>query len=144
MLAEHRRRQPCFARRAIDQDRMTDPMQGTRNLMIVVDDHSAGARVRMLKQLRQSVDGRAGDTDPGERIVPECRGLRRQRALNMVQRFLAVLDPIRIGPEFGIIGDRLQPGDTTEFPPQIVVRNPDHDRAIGRLECLIGTKRLVA
>ena len=58
--------------------------------------------------------------------------------------FLPELYPIRIGPEPGIIGDRLQPGDTAELPPQIVVRTADHDRSIGRLERLIGTERLVA
>ncbi len=144
MLAEQRRRPSGVARRAIDQDRVADPMQGAGNLMIVVDDHSAGPRVRMVKQLQQGVDGRTGDTDPGKLIVPECRGLRRQRALNVIQRFFAVFYPIRIGPELGIVGDRLQPGDAAELPPQIVVRNAEHDRAIGRLERLIGTERLVA
>ena len=51
---------------------------------------------------------------------------------------------IRIGPEFRIVDDRAQSGDRAELAPEIVVGDPDHDRAIGRLEGLIGTERFMA
>src|SRR5580692_3295712 len=68
----------------------------------------------------------------------------RDRWLDMTDGFLAVRRPISVGPESGIVDDRIQPGDGAELAPQIVVGDPDHDRAIGGLECLVGTKRLVA
>ena len=68
----------------------------------------------------------------------------RNRRFDMTDGFLAVRRSIRVCPESGIVDDRIQSGDGAELAPQIVVGDPDHDRAIGCLECLIGTKRLVA
>src|SRR5437868_1298703 len=62
----------------------------------------------------------------------------------MIEGLFAVRNAIRIRPEPAIIDDSVQSRYGTKLPPQIIIGDPDHDRAIGSLEGLIGAKRLVA
>ena len=123
---------------------MTDAFQLARSLVLVVDNNAARLGVRVIEQLRDRVDGRAGNADIGQHLVPVRNGLLPQRRLDMTEGFLAVRNAIRIGPEFRIIDDRVQSRDRAEFAPEIVVGDPDHDRTIGCLESLIGAERFMA
>jgi len=58
----------------------------------------------------------------------------RYRGLDMTDGFVAVRDSIRVPPELRIVNDRAQPRNGTKLAPHIIVGNPDHDRAIGRLK----------
>src|SRR5215831_10833097 len=71
-------------------------------------------------------------------------GLGSDHRLDVAQRLSAMLDPIRIGPEFRIIYDCIQAGDAAELAPEVVVGHPDHDRSVRGLEGLVWAQRLVA
>ena len=144
MLPKHRRRQPGLALRSVYQDRMPDTLQPTCDLVLVLDNNSACTCVRVVKQLSDRIDGCTGNAGAREHVVPVRDGLLRYCELDMTNGFLAVCDPIGVGPESGIIDDGVQSGDGTKFAPQIIVRDPDHNRAICGLEGLIGTQRLMA
>src|SRR5262249_54405035 len=96
------------------------------------------------EQLRERIDRRTGDTDVVERGVPRFDRSRRNHILHMLQRFGAMPDPIRIAAEFGIVDDRLEPRDSAELAPEVIIGYPDHDRSSCRLEGLVGAKRFMA
>src|SRR5882724_10626291 len=144
MLPEHRRRPPRAALRAVDQDRMTYTLQAARGLVFVLDNNAAGFGVWMVKQLSDRIDGRAGNTDGCQRVVPVCGGMLRNHGLDVTEGLLAVRHAIRVGLELRIVDDGVQSHYSAKLAPQIIIRDADHDRAVGRLEGLIGTKRLVA
>src|SRR5258708_1196120 len=100
--------------------------------------------MRVVKQLSDRIDGRAGNSDAGERVVPVRDGILRNRGLDMAEGFLAVRYAVSIRFESRIIDDGVQCRYSAELAPKIVVRDPDHDRAIGSLEGLIRAKRFVA
>src|SRR5438045_9099485 len=62
----------------------------------------------------------------------------------MTAGVLAMGNAIRSRSESDIIDDRAQSGDRTEFTPEIVVGDPDHDRTVGCLESLIAAERFMA
>ncbi len=100
--------------------------------------------MRVVKQLSDRIDGRAGNSDAHERVVPVRDGILRYRGLDVTDGFFAMRYSIRICPELRIVDDGVQSSDCAKFAPQIIVRDPYHDRAIGSLEGLIGAQRLVA
>src|SRR5258708_8757768 len=100
--------------------------------------------MRVVKEVRERIDGRAGRDGGGERVVPGRDGILRNRGLDMAEGFLAVRYAVSIRFESRIIDDGVQCRYSAELAPKIVVRDPDHDRAIGSLEGLIRAKRFVA
>lgn len=144
MLTKHRRRQPGVALRSVYQNRMADTLQPTRDLVLVLDHNSACTCVRVVKQLSDRIDGCTGNAHARQRVVPVCDRMLRDRGLDKTDGLLAMCDPIGVGPESGILNDRTQPRDGTKFTSQIIVRDADHDRAVGGFKGLIGTQRLVA
>src|SRR5712664_1904330 len=98
----------------------------------------------MIKQLSDRIDGRTGHADGCKRLVPMRGRMPRQRGLDVTEGFLAVRDAVSIGPELRIVDDGLQSRNGAELAPQIIIRDPDHDRAVGCLEGLVRTKRLMA
>jgi hypothetical protein len=112
--------------------------------MIIFKNDPACPSVRVVKQLSYRVDGRAGNADACERVIPVRDRMLRYRRLDMTDGFFAVRHSIRVRPELRIIDDRAQPCDATKLAPQTIVRDPDHNRAICGLEGLIGTQRLMA
>ena len=133
-----------MAHRSVDQNRVTYPLQRTRNLVLVFENNAAGAGVRVVKQLSDRIDRRTGNADARKRIVPVRDGMLRYRGLDMTDGFVSVRDPIGIRPKLRIIDDRAQRRDGTKLAPQIVIRDPDHNRAISGFESLIGAQRLMA
>ena len=113
----HRRRQPRLALGSVDQDRVTDTLQPACDLVFVLDHNSACLGMRVIKQLGDRIDGGTGNADARQRIVPVRDGMLRNRGLDVTNGFLAMRDPIRIGPEFRIIDDRIQSGDATKLAP---------------------------
>src|SRR5258708_32795271 len=93
--------------------------------------------MRVVKQLSDRIDGRAGNSDAGERVVPVRDGILRNRGFDMAEGLLAVRYAVSIRFESRIIDDGVQCRYSAELAPKIVVREPDHDRAIGSLEGLI-------
>src|SRR3954447_8501458 len=143
MLSQHRRRPACTTFRAVDQNRVADTLQLARGWMRVVDNDAARLSVRVVEQLRDRIDLRTGHTDTRQHLVPVRHGILRQHGPDMIEGFLAVRHAIRIGPEFRVVDDPAQSADRTELAPEIVVSHPDHDRTVSRLECLVGTERLM-
>jgi len=70
MLPKHWRRQPSVALRSVYQNRVTYPLQRTRNLVLVLDNNTAGPGVRVVKQLSDRIDGRTGNADTRKRVIP--------------------------------------------------------------------------
>src|SRR5882672_2449462 len=108
MLPEHRWRPPCAAFRAVDQDRMTYALQRSRGLVFVLNNNAAFPGVRMVKQLSDRIDGRAGNTDGCQRVVPVRGGMLRNRSLDVTEGLLAVHHAIRVGLELRIVDDGVQ------------------------------------
>jgi len=130
--------------RSVDQNRVTYPLQPTCGLVLVLDNNAACPGVRVVKQFSDRIDRRTGNADARKRIVPVRDGMLRYRGLDMTDGFVAVRDPVGIRPKLRIIDDRAQRRDGTKLAPQIVIRDPDHNRAISGFESLIGAQRLMA
>jgi len=143
VLPKHRRWQPRLTRRAVYQNRMTHTLQPACGLVLVFDNDVTCPCVRVVKQLSDRVDGRAGHADGCKRVVPVRGRMLRKCGLDMIEGLFAVRNAIRIRPEPAIIDDSVQSRYGTKLPPQIIIGDSDHDRAIGSLEGLIGAKRLV-
>jgi hypothetical protein len=75
----HRRRQACVALRPVYQNRVTYPLQPAYDLVLVLNNNSTGPGVRMVKQLSDRIDGRTGNADACERVVPVRDGMLRYR-----------------------------------------------------------------
>src|ERR1700687_225034 len=113
----HRRRQPGVALRSVYQNRVTYPLQPTCDLVLVLDNNSACPGVRVIKKLSDRIDGRTGNADACERVVPVRDRMLSYRGLDMTDGFFAMRDPIRVRPELRIIDDRAQPRDGTKLAP---------------------------
>jgi hypothetical protein len=106
VLPKHRWRQPGVALCSVYQNRVTHAFQPACDLVLVLDNNSACSSVRVVKQLSDRVDGRAGHTGACKRVVPVRDGMPRYRGLDMIDGFFAVRDAISIRPELRIIDDR--------------------------------------
>ena len=133
-----------MALRSVYQNRVTYPLQPTCGLVFVLDNNSGCLCVRVVKQLSDRIDGRTGNADASQRVVPVRDGVLRYRELDMTDGFFAVRYSISIRPELRIIDERAQPRNGTKLAPQIIVRDPDHDRAVSGFESLIRAQRLMA
>ena len=121
MLSQHWRRQARAALLPDERHGMTHAVEMTSGWMVVLHDDLVGFGVRMFEELSERIDRRTGDTDLVERGVPRFDRSRRNHCLHMRQRFRAMPDPIRIGAEFGIVHDRLEPRDSAELAPEVVI-----------------------
>jgi hypothetical protein len=144
VLAKIGRRQFAPARFAIEGNRLADALQRTRRGMDVLQHDPAGGGMRMFDQLRQGVDRRARHAGAREGLVPVRDRIPSKCALDAAERLIPMPHPVGIGAEAGVLGHILQSGNRAELPPQVVVRDADHDRPVRGLEGLVGAERLVA
>jgi uncharacterized protein len=144
MLPQRRWWQTWAALFSEKSHRVTNAVEATGFCMVVLHDDFARFGVCMFEELGKGIDRRTGNTDLGQGRIPllDCLGC--DRGLHMAQRFRAVGDAVRIGPEAGVVNDGAEARDRAELAPEIVVGHANHDRPIGRLECLIGAKRFMA
>jgi len=100
---------------------MAHTFQTTGCCMVVLHDNLVRFGVRVFEELSKRIDRRTGDTDLVERDIPVRNGVGRNHFMHMLQRFGAMLDPISVGAELGIVDDRLEPCDSAELAPEVVI-----------------------